>query len=67
MRSILTSAALERTLSKVLDGSLEGSFLVRAAEDFAESKATSVTVLSNIRPVVNSRRVLAVDGEAIMS
>ena len=45
----------------VLDGSSEANFSVWAAEDFTESKATSVAVLSNLGLVVNSKRALAVD------
>ena len=50
-----------------MDVSSEGSFSVWEIEDFAESEAALITILSDLRPIYNSRRVLAVDGVSRMS
>ena len=41
--------------------------LQKVVEDFAKSKVASILLLSKLRPVVNSRRVLALDEVAGMS
>ena len=65
VRSIWTSTAFGRT--SIVESSSEGRFSMCPTKDFADSEPTLVTILSNLRPVVNSRRVLAVDGVARLS
>ena len=50
-----------------MDSFSKGSFSVCAADDLTKSETVSVAVLLNCEPVVNSRRVLAMDGVVGMS